>query len=241
VKKEVKVKNFFNPPIFNNELAWLAPVRSKPKRTYDAYKSDYSPEGDHTPYLIKRILDKESSAKDFKKFSEEIGKESGLFEGISVKQYGRGATSPFELDVIINNKPLSVCSVGYGVSQSLPVFVELFSRAKNTWFAIQQPEVHLHPKAQAALGSVFFSLASSEGKKFFIETHSDYAIDRFRISYRKSKEATKPEAQILYFERKGNGNTIYQLEIGPDGELPSDQPEGYRSFFVKEEMQLLGL
>ncbi|MDM8523103.1 hypothetical protein QUF80_07005, partial [Desulfococcaceae bacterium HSG8] len=80
-----------------------------------------------------------------------------------------------------------------------------------------------------------------EKKKFFIETHSDYTIDRFRINYRKNMVKTKPESQILYFERFDKGNKVYQLEISDDGELPHDQPEGYRDFFIKEEMNLLGL
>lgn len=241
IKKDYRIRHLESSPFFNVDMAWLAPIRTKPKRTYDSYKSDYSPEGGHTPYLIKKILSKEANAKGFKKFIKEIGIKSGLFEGVAVKQFGRGATSPFELKVIINGKPLNVCSVGYGVSQSLPVLVELFARQKETWYAIQQPEVHLHPKAQAALGSVFYSLAITEGKKFFIETHSDYTIDRFRINYRKNKDIKKPVAQILYFEREKNGNKIHQLEIGTDGELPQDQPKCYREFFIKEEMDMLGI
>jgi hypothetical protein len=239
--KKYKPKNEISPLIFNNEIIWLAPIRTKPKRTYDTYKIDYSPEGDHTPYLIRKIIDKEPQAKKFIKYIEKIGVSSGLFEGISVKNYGKGATSPFELDIILNNRELNICNVGYGVSQSLPVIVELFFRDKNTWFAIQQPEVHLHPKAQAALGDIFFHLAIEENKKFLIETHSDYTIDRFRMNYRNKDKSKIPTSQILFFERNQKGNSVYQIKIDENGELPLDQPEKYREFFLKEEMNILGL
>lgn len=231
----------FRMPALLDEIAWLAPIRTKPKRTYDEYKKEFSPEGDHTPYLIKRILGKKSKAKEFKKFLEQIGRESGLFETVDIKKYGSGATAPFELDVMLNKKALNISSVGYGVSQSLPVIVELLARPKGAWYAIQQPEVHLHPKAQAALGDVFFKLAMHEGKRFFVETHSDYTIDRYCLNYKKKGLKKKPKAQILYFERAANGNHIHQLEIDENGELPSRQPKGYRKFFIKEDMKLLGL
>ncbi len=91
-------------------------------------------------------LDRKSKAKEFKTFLEQVGRESGLFETVDIKKYGRGATAPFELDVMLNKKALNISSVGYGVSQSLPVVVELLARPKGSWYAIQQPEVHLHPQ-----------------------------------------------------------------------------------------------
>jgi len=227
-------------PVFDHEMVWLAPIRTKPLRTYDAYKLEFSPEGDHTPYLIKKILGKKRDAGAFLKFVERIGKESGLFESVSIKSYGRSVTSPFELDVILNEKPLSIGNVGYGVSQSLPLIVELFARPKGSWFTIQQPEVHLHPRAQAVLGDMLFELASKQGKKFLVETHSDFVIDRFRLNYRE-KTSKKPNSQVLFFERGSKGNRVYQLELAENGELPDDQPKAYRNFFIREEMKLLRL
>ena len=230
-------------PAFSDEIAWLAPIKSKPRRTYDEYRLDFSPEGDHTPYIIKKLLDKKTDAEKFKKFMSNIGVDSGLFESVQIKKYGIGVTSPFELDVVLNSKQLSISNVGYGVSQALPIIVELFVRHKGSWYAVQQPEVHLHPKAQAALGDAFFQLAVIENKKFVIETHSDYTIDRFRANYKCSEgeRKSKPEAQVLFFERTGAGNKITPLSIDENGDLPIEQPASYRKFFIKEELMNLGL
>lgn len=224
---------------FFDDIAWLAPIRSKPRKTYDEFSLEFSPEGDHTPYLIKKKLDSKHDSAKFVEFINKVGRNSGLFKGIEIKNYGRGATTPFELDVVLGKHPLSVSRVGYGVSQSLPVIVEIFSRTRNSWFAIQQPEVHLHPKAQAALGEAFFDMATKENKKFVVETHSDYTIDRFRILLRKSNKKVK--SQILYFEKSDAGNRVTPIEINENGDLDSNQPSSYRSFFMKEEMELLGL
>lgn len=232
---------FILPKIPGGELVWFGPIRTKPIRTYDEYKLEFSSEGAHTPYLIKNLLRKKAGAKNFKKFLRQIGRDSGLFEMVKTRDYAPGATAPFELDVILNNKALSVSNVGYGVSQVLPVIVEAFVRPKGSWFGIQQPEIHLHPKAQAALGDIIFDLAVTDAKRFFVETHSDYTIDRFRLNYNKKSTKTKPESQILYFERTQKGNRIYQIKIGDNGELPSDQPPSYRNFFLRENLRLLEL
>jgi predicted ATPase len=227
-------------PWFSPEVAWVAPIRTKPRRTYDELQSTFSAEGSHTPYLIKRILDSKSEAKKFQEFITRAGAASGLFQSIKIKPFGSDVTAPFEVDVVLDDKALNLSTVGYGVSQSLPIFVELLVRPSGSVFAIQQPEVHLHPRAQAALGDVFFEMAVNDKKSFLIETHSDFTIDRFRMNYL-NKGTSKPNSQILFFERRDKMNTVTALTIGSNGELPSEQPDSYRRFFIKEEMRLLGL
>lgn len=224
-------------------VVYIAPIRSQPQGTYtyDKLPPIFSAEGEHIPYVIKKMLESEKEKKRFKKFMREVGAASGLFQQIAITRWGRETISPFEIDAYLDNVKLAIKSLGYGVSQSLPIFVNLFEKQRNSWFAIQQPEVHLHPRAQAALGDTFYKMATEERKKFLIETHSDFTIDRFRLNYRLRKEGSRPVSQILFFERKEKHNTVTPIEIGPTGELASSQPESYRHFFIKEEMNILGL
>lgn len=236
---------FARPPF--EDVVWLAPIRTKPLRTYDTYRLDFSPEGEHTPYLIKKLLtrrtiEQRKQAERFIGFIEKFGRDSGLFKSIEIKDYDkRTTTSPFELDIILAEEALSMDSVGYGVSQALPLIVELFYRPKNTWFAIQQPEIHLHPRAQTALGDVLYELNILENKRFAIETHSDFTVDGFRLHYKEKKTKRRPDAQIVFFERKKGGNNLYHIDILENGEISPDQPPAFRAFFIKQETQLLGL
>lgn len=239
-KPSSEVTFFLQPTAFPPEIIWIAPIRTKPSRTYDELTLDFSPEGGHTPYLIRKLLRSKTGASKFHAFINKIGKASGLFQDVQIKNFGRGVTAPFEVDVVLDGKALNLSTVGYGVSQALPVLVEMLARSHATWFAIQQPEVHLHPRAQAALGDLFFELAVNEHKSFLIETHSDFTIDRFRMNY-KRKGSKKPDSQILFFERRNNRNTVTPLSIGKSGDLPADQPDSYRQFFIREEMRLLGI
>lgn len=237
--EEIALSIFGDIPTFSQHLIWIAPVRSKPSRIYGGYKTVFTPEGEHTPLLIKELLSREKSAEDFGTFAEEFGKESGLFEDIYIKNFGKTLTSPFELGVNINGNRLKISDVGYGVSQSLPIIVELFARPNGSWFALQQPEVHLHPKAQASLGNLFMDLATKSRHRFFIETHSDYMIDRFRTCYRESVHEIS--CQIVFFERCPSGNIIHPITILEDGNYSDQQPDSFREFFVNEELRVLGL
>jgi hypothetical protein len=227
-------------PMVFPPLTWVAPIRTKPRRTYDELRRVFSSEGTHTPYLIRKILDTESQAKRFKRIIHMIGKDSGLFDRVEINRYGPENTSPFEIRIVLDDKPFNLTNVGYGVSQALPVVVEMLWREVGSWFAIQQPEVHLHPRAQAALGDLIFVMSTSRKQKFLIETHSDFMIDRYRTRLRGVRN-NGPDSQLLFFERKNRFNTVTPLEIGLNGELPLKQPQGYRRFFIREQMDLLGL
>lgn len=239
-KTDSKKKGSPSIPLhFADDPVWLAPIREKPRRTYDQYMSAFSPEGSHTPYILNSFLGdrrKKQKTRSLLVALEGFGQDSGLFKTIQVKRYGKHRTSPFEVDVILDQAPLRISNVGYGVAQVLPIIVEC-SVSKYDFFCIQQPEVHLHPRAQAALGSFFHSLAKEEDKTFFIETHSDYLIDRFRQKHSEHNV----RSQVLFFERHNNANRVHVIDINPDGSYSDDQPKGFRDFFIKEELKMLSL
>jgi hypothetical protein len=222
------------------ETVMLAPIRTRPKRTYDEYNRKFSPEGEHIPYLIKSYFKKIKDKGKFMRFIRKFGKDSGLFQTINIKNFGRTVASPFELDIALENTLFKIVNVGYGVSQILPVIVEMFEEEEHTCFLVQQPEIHLHPRAQFALGNLIYEFATSEKKYFIVETHSDFIIDSFRLKCRKKRGKKGPEGQILYFERFEGGNRLFPIEILEDGKLPEEQPKGYRDFFIREQMRMLG-
>lgn len=221
----------------------LAPIRAKVKRTYDGFVSKFSPEGDHIPVVLKKILENASKDKETKiiKSLEAFGKESNLFDKIEVSTLGDKPSSPFEINILYGDMPVRIGNVGYGVSQVLPVIVEILANT-NEFFIIQQPEVHLHPKAQAAFGEIIYTSFNTNSNKFLIETHSDYTINRFRQKLASRKKGDKlPKAHILFFERDHNKNNVFQISIDEHGEIDSDVPDAYRDFFITEELKMLSI
>lgn len=222
-----------------NKVTWIAPIRSKPKRIYEAQNLSYSPEGEHIPLLLRKTMRGGRKSTSFASKLAAFGDASGLFETVKAHTFGQGAKNPFELLVRFKGAELNINNVGYGVSQALPLIVEFLTATTPKLFAVQQPEVHLHPRAQAALGGLIFELAKEAQHGFFIETHSDYLIDRYRLAM--GTAASSPPSQVLFFLRTATGNVVHPLIIEKNGRYPQQQPREFREFFVKEEMKLLDL
>ncbi|MCH8621445.1 AAA family ATPase [Undibacterium sp. TS12] len=222
------------------ECRWIAPIRANPERIYLNEASEYSSEGSHIPNILNKLLGKTGKSKEprMSAIIKEFGKSSGLFESVSIKRFGKEASSPFQINVNLGGNELLVSNVGYGVSQVLPIILEARRNSSEEFIAIQQPEVHLHPKAQAALGEFIYNASDKSNNKFLIETHSDYLIDRFRLCT--SKGECK-DAQVLFFERTSLGNKVHSIAIDSDGRYPLEQPEQFRDFFLSEQLELMRL
>lgn len=217
----------------------IAPVRTKPHRTYDEITDDFKPEGDHVPLTLARMPSDSGAARAQRIWSalDAFGKDSGLFSKLEVKKLGQRPSDPFQIRVRNAGPWVNLADVGYGVSQSLPIVVESVLVPRGKSLLLQQPEVHLHPKAQAALGTLFARLANEEGKRFVIETHSDYLVDRIRIEV---AAGTIPHQKVLllFLERHGLDTRVHTIDLDDKGNI-KNPPPSFRAFFLNEETRLL--
>ena len=223
-----------------------APVRSKPRRTYDPARTTRDPEGDYVPmYLAGRYFQDKDAWTALKGRLEHFGRDAGLFDEVSIKPLGKRESEPFQVQVRkfagrLKGPQRNLIDVGYGVSQALPVITELLRDDAPPMFLLQQPEVHLHPSAQAALGSLFCRVAGPKCQ-LVVETHSDHLLDRVRMDIRDGKSPLKPDdVSILYFERGALDVHIHSLRLDRMGNV-LDTPDSYRRFFMEETTRSLGL
>lgn len=226
----------------------LAPIRSNPQRTYNPFLEEPDPEGSDVPAEIAAIARRGGPKwQGIKARLEEFGRDAGLFSEIDVRKLGGSGSDPFQLQIKARGSKVNIKDVGYGVSQMLPFLVRLaHPDERAATVLIQQPEVHLHPRGQAALSSILIGLLNANSKRrarspshFVIETHSDYMIDRARIAIRRNQ--IRPEdVSLVYLEPKSRGGvTVHNLRFDEMGEMQG-VPSGYRSFFLKESDALLG-
>ena len=233
-------------PLSRQSTYASTPIRSRPRRTYDPSRPTPDPEGEYIPdYFASMSRNDPEQWERLKTHLEDFGQESGLFDEINVLPFGETAGAPFQVQIRKFGKRLkgpkrNLIDVGYGVSQALPILTELMRENSPEAFLLQQPEVHLHPRAQAALGSLFCNLAAS-GKQIIVETHSDYILDRARMDIRDGKSDLKAEdISILYFERNELDVNIHSLRVDEEGNV-LDAPPGYGQFFMDEMRRSVGL
>lgn len=223
-----------------------APIRSRPLRTYDPVRLVPDPQGSSIPAFLASTHSRDPERwRMMKQGLEAFGRESGLFDEIFVKRLGKHEFEPFQLEVRKWGREQkgawrNLIDVGYGVSQVLPLLVDLLRPNGYSLFLLQQPEVHLHPSAQAALGSLFCAMAASD-RQLIVETHSEYLIDRVRMDVRDRATDLKPEdVSVLFFERSDLDVRIHSLRFDAQGNV-LDAPDGYGQFFMDETRRSVGL
>ena len=223
-----------------------APIRSRPHRTYNPVRPTPDSEGEYIPSYLANLARRDPDEwQRLKHALEEFGRSSGLFDDISVKPFNKSDGAPFEVQIRKSGERRkglyrNLIDVGYGVSQVLPILLELLRDTPPSILLLQQPEVHLHPSAQAALGSLFGSIAA-EGRQLIIETHSDYIIDRVRMEARDGRIGLSAEqVSILYFEPRDLGVRIHSIEIDESGTVLG-APPSYGTFFMDEVSRSIGI
>jgi AAA ATPase domain/Protein of unknown function (DUF3696) len=125
--------------------------------------------------------------------------------------------------------------VGTGLSCLIPVLVGLYSSCS----FIQQPELHLHPALQSAMGDVCIEAARrGDGSTHFIETHSEHLLLRIlkrirqasagRIASTDTLAVKAGDLSILYFDPQPDGSTkVKRIRVTDDGEFLDRWPRGF--------------
>lgn len=230
-------------------------VRVEAGRTYDFGSTSLDPFGRNIPSHLAWLASREKDHWKFlKQRLERFGADSGLFNALRVVQLKRnstatdGAIGPFQVLVRKHNgrrkgNYRNIVDMGYGVGQILPLVVQLLHQEAPDIMLLQQPEVHLHPRAAASFADLLCEVASQPGRKrkVIVETQSDFIIDRIRMSPRNGEFDLAPEdISILYFEYTDGIAQIHQMGVDERGNL-LDRPDGYREFFLDESRRLWDL
>ncbi|MSS84874.1 DUF3696 domain-containing protein [Actinomycetaceae bacterium WB03_NA08] len=133
---------------------------------------------------------------------------------------------------------LSPSDVGFGVSQVLPIIVELAARRQSI-IMVEQPEIHLHPGMQAELADLFIDSVNPSGNanQVIVETHSENLVLRLQ---RRIKDGTidADDVSIIYIDQNHEGKgTVRRLRLDDSGDFLDEWPHG---FFVEQFEELFG-
>lgn len=119
---------------------------------------------------------------------------------------------------------VNIADVGFGVSQVLPVLVALLAAKPGQLVYLEQPEIHLHPRAQEGLASLLMEAANREAR-VVLETHSSLLL--LAVQSLVAEGTLSPEDVGLYwFERNKDGLTKIHPgdldRLGAYGDWPED-------------------
>jgi predicted ATPase len=159
---------------------------------------------------------------------------SYVLEGAKIDIKGRDKDSSV-LYMLLNNKNNSYAykptNVGFGYSYILPLIVTGLIAKPGETIIIENPEAHLHPRAQSKI-SEFFAKVASCGIQVFIESHSEHILNGLRVSALNPQIEIKcDELAIHYFNESFDSE---KLTMDEKGKIPN-WPNG---FFDQQEIDL---
>lgn len=125
-----------------------------------------------------------------------------------------------------NGVSVSPRDVGFGISQVLPIVVEVLSGASKV--CVEQPELHLHPRLQAELADLFLDQVQTDTRKqFLIETHSEALMLRIQRRIREGVLAPD-DVSVLYVDPEGGtATTVKRLRLDRLGRFIDEWPGGF--------------
>jgi predicted ATPase len=213
-----------------DKIYYLGPLRNPPERDYLWARSRPTDVGTSGEKTIDAIL-AATEAKETRNlkpkahhmpFQEMIAhwlRKMGMIDSFRVEEIAEGSNL---WRAYVRTRPgaseVQLTDVGFGVSQVLPVITLLQYVPEGSTVVLEQPEIHLHPLAQAELADVIIQAATHRKVQVILESHSEHLL--LRLQRRIAEESVSPDEVRLYFCDAPRGvSTLTALEIDLYGNI----------------------
>jgi predicted ATPase len=163
-----------------------------------------------------------------KPFAEVIAswlQQLGLIEAFEVNPV---APKRREYEVLVKTpgarKMVNITDVGFGISQFLPVLAQCYYAPPGSVILIEQPEIHLHPSAQAWLADLFIDVIRSwerghaKNVQLIIESHSEHFLRRLQRRIAEQRFA-REEVAAYFFKPGQHGASLEELDVDIFGNI----------------------
>ena len=216
-------------------LHYIGPLREAPRRVYELsgeMPDSVGTRGEFAPEIVYRWRNDKKRMREVQRWLRHFG----FRETLDFKAVGTGG---FSLMLSRDGAPVASAFVdtGFGMSQVLPLIVQSLLADAGDWLVVEQPEIHLNPRLQAALADLFVSVVNRD-IGLVIESHSEHLLLRLRrlVAQRKLQE----DDFGLYFVEQDEGKSdIRQVSVERGGFIAAKEwPRGFFEDALKEAMSL---
>jgi|GEM_PF-4982372 hypothetical protein len=245
---------------FTGSIRYMGPLRVEPdfykinKRNYvSSQNAPLGTRGENVAYYLRNAELDMKKVKCYVPEPDDISKlqEKSLDFGIAVDKWmsyiGLGESISIDdvpnagYDIKIKPKNselnLSLGSVGFGISQALPIVVGILEAPQNSIFIVEQPELHLHPDAQGRM--IDFLIKARNDIAVVIETHSEPMLTRIRRRIAEDS-VLKERIEVIFIDRGEKGSISKNMSISKMGDI-DEWPEGFLNGSVDDVGKLLKL
>lgn len=214
----------------NSGFVYLNAERMSPH--YEYKNKDYADfcdcHGENTGNVIQKhendncSIARAYSNSDKNKWSIELDKWIDyIFPGVAVEIIPSGGDQ-YQVKMLGN----AATNVGFGITYALPILVSGLTVPEGGLLIVENPEAHLHAKAQSNMG-YFLARMAAAGVRVIIETHSEHIVNGIRRMIVEGKTEMSHEDMTIYFFQNYNGEKdIMEITMDEFGNL-SDFPEDF--------------
>ena len=213
-----------------DKLYYLGPLRERPKRDYLWARSrptDVGERGERTIGAIiaaqaagqRQNLGRKQRLRPFSQIVAHWLRELGLVHGFRVEEIAPGSNRwQARVKTRTGGAEVLLTDVGFGVSQVLPAVTLLHYVPKGSTVLLEQPEIHLHPLAQAGLADVILHAATYRNVQVVFESHSEHLL--LRLQRRIAEGRIEAGDVALYFcGVSGGASAIEALALDEYGNV----------------------
>jgi len=137
-------------------------------------------------------------------------------------------------EILRGRQRINLVNEASGPNALIQAFLQLGAVQSGSIIGIEEPEIHLHPKAQAALCGVFVEIATKEDKQLILTTHSEHILMGLLTAVAKGQ--LKPADLAVYeFRRDGDAARAERLEVNEYGQI-----DGGLSGFLEVDIEQMG-
>jgi len=134
----------------------------------------------------------------------------------------RAEPTPPQLVEVKSTTPsgaVNIVTEGFGANALILLLHQLLTADKGATILIEEPEIHLHPKAQSELAEVLADVAKSNDKQLIVTTHSEHFASRL-LTLIAEKQLTADELAIYSLEKNEKGECFAsEIEITERGQV----------------------
>ena len=216
-------------------VSYLGPLRTKPPRDFawnHATPGLLDEDGRNVPAILAAASEsrKDPVLQDLLGSISKWLKKMGLADELLIKGGPR-----YRIELRIGSRHVNLKDVGIGVSQVLPVLVAANFTPPGSTMLLEEPEIHLHPLAQAELAEMLVSTAKERNVQFLVETHSEYLFRRLQTII--ARDDLEPDDTALYFVRRIDGRSEIEALAPDDFGRIQNWPENFFGRAMEETAQ----
>ncbi len=215
---------------YRRSVNYISSFRLVPDRTHYRKAGATHTIGKYGDHYIDQILEWETEDPERLRRLIEIMKSLNLFTSIRSRKIQGGR---FEILVKIPTTRVlcHLSDVGFGVSQFLPIVVTDLQLPDNSTLYLSQPEIHLHPSVQANLANYLIDDKQGKNKRYVVETHSEYFLNRLRYLIVNGSLSPK-DVNVMYFRNTVSGTESYNVKFTTDGRIEGAPEDFFKTYMI---------